>query len=362
MKSIKVRLKERSYEIVIGRNILKNIPSYLKRLKPGTDAYIITNRTIKERYGRVLSKCLLGSGFGIRYKLVADSEKSKSMASVAGILKDISAYDRKKKIFIIAFGGGVIGDLSGFVASIYRRGVPFIQVPTTLLSQVDSSIGGKTAVDLAEGKNLAGTFYQPSLVLSDVALLKTLDIRQLKAGMAEVIKYAIIKDPSLFDYLKKNSAAILKRDLKRLEWVVYRSSCIKAKIVEADEKEEKSIRTVLNFGHTIGHAIEAAGDFKRYNHGEAVSLGMLAASDLSLRLKISDDKTHEKIKSLLALYGMPDRIKGLNTRRIIEAHYHDKKFKGKSNRFVLIQKIGKTKIAQNLPLDIIKEVIKERSF
>jgi 3-dehydroquinate synthase len=360
MKSIIVSLKERSYPIKIGCGVLEKLPGYIRKLKIGRDAYIITNNTIKKRYGRALQQSLSKSGFSCRYKLVADSEKSKSIATVAGILKDISAYDKRKKIFIVAFGGGVIGDLSGFIASIYRRGVPFIQVPTTLLAQVDSSIGGKTAVDLAEGKNLAGTFYQPSLVFSDVNLLKTLDRRQLKSGMAEVLKYAIIKDALLFDYLKVNSAAILKGDPRCLERVVYRSSIIKAKIVEADEKEEKSIRTVLNFGHTIGHAIEAAGGFKRYNHGEAVSLGMLAASDISLRLKFLDNKTHEKIERLIAIYGLPSRIKGLNLKKIIAAHYHDKKFKGKSNRFVLIQKIGKTKITENVPLDTIKEVIKER--
>jgi 3-dehydroquinate synthase len=358
MKSIKVNLKERSYSIVVGCGILKKLSVYLKKINIGTDAYIITNNSIKKRYGSILQQSLSGSGFGIRYKLVADSEKSKSIAAVADILKDLSAYDRRKKIFIIAFGGGVIGDLAGFVASIYRRGVPFIQVPTTLLAQVDSSIGGKTAVDLEDGKNLAGTFYQPSLVFSDVSLLKTLDRRQLKAGMAEVIKYAIIKDPLLFDYLKINSAAILKGDPGRLEWVIYRCCSIKAKIVEADEKEKKGIRIILNFGHTIGHAVEAAGGFRRYNHGEAVSLGMLAANDLSLGLKFLDRRTHQRIKDLICLYGLPARIKGLEPRKIIAAHYHDKKFKGKSNRFVLIQKIGKTKIAENVPLDAIKKVIK----
>jgi 3-dehydroquinate synthase len=362
MKSIKVNLKERSYSIVVGCCILKKLSGYIKKLNIGTDAYIITNNAIRKRYGRALHQSLSGSGFGVRYKLVADGEKSKSIACVADILKDLSGYDRRKKIFIVAFGGGVIGDLSGFVASIYRRGVPFIQVPTTLLAQVDSSIGGKTAVDLAEGKNLAGTFYQPRLVFGDVSLLKTLDRRQLKAGMAEVIKYAIIKDPVLFDYLKGNAAAILKGDLRCLERAVYRCCRIKAKIVEADEKEEKGIRTILNFGHTIGHAIEAAGGFKKYNHGESVSLGMLAASDLSFKLRLLDRQTLEKIEGLMALYGLPFRIKGLTFQKIIAAHYHDKKFKGKANRFVLIKKIGKTEIAENVPLVAIKEVVKGRMF
>jgi 3-dehydroquinate synthase len=362
MKSIRVNLKDRSYSIVVGCGILKKLSGQIKKLKIGTDAYIITNNAVKERYGRLLHQSLSESGLSFRYKLVADSEKSKSITAVAKILKDLSGYDRRKKIFIIAFGGGVIGDLSGFIASIYRRGVPFIQVPTTLLAQVDSSIGGKTAVDLAEGKNLAGTFYQPRLVFGDVSLLKTLDKRQLRAGMAEVIKYAIIKDPLLFDFLEKNSAAILKGNTRSLEWVVYRCCRIKAKIVEADEKEEKGIRVILNFGHTIGHAIEAAGGFRKYNHGEAVSLGMLAASDLSLRLKFLDKRAHERIRDIIALYGLPVGIKGINLKKIIAAHYHDKKFKGKANRFVLIKKIGKTEISENVPLVAIKEVVKGRMF
>ncbi|MBU3958991.1 MAG: 3-dehydroquinate synthase [Candidatus Omnitrophica bacterium] len=358
MKTIRVRLKKSAYNIIVGAKIINRLAEFISRLGIGGDAYVITNAAIKNKYSRVLVKALKQSHFALRFKVVPATEKSKSIEMVSAVVKDITRYDRKKRIFIIAFGGGVIGDLAGFIASIYKRGIPYIQVPTTLLAQVDSSIGGKTAVDLIQGKNLLGTFYQPRLVLSDVNVLKTLDLRQVRSGLAEVIKYGIIKDRQLFAYLEKRYKDILAFKTGSLEFIVKRCSEIKAGIIRQDEREEKGIRTILNFGHTIGHAIEAAGGYKRYNHGEAIALGMLAASEISHKLGLIDKGTIKRIENLIRIVGLPTKIRGISIERIIKAHYRDKKFMGYKNRFVLIKGIGKTRIVENIPLVIIREALK----
>ncbi|MFH0826750.1 MAG: 3-dehydroquinate synthase [Candidatus Omnitrophota bacterium] len=357
---VKVKLKNRSYDILIGYNILTRLGDALRKLAVGTDAYIITNPSIKRKYGSSLGRVLKGSRLKYRFKMVGDTEASKSMSMATAILKDIARLDKKKQFFIVALGGGVIGDLAGFIASVYKRGVAYIQVPTSLLAQIDSSIGGKTAVDLAEGKNLVGAFYQPRLVFSDVKFLNTLSPRQLITGLAEAIKYGIIKDKALFVYLEKNFKDCLRLKSQVLTHIVSRCSRIKADIVSLDELEKKGKRTILNFGHTIGHAIEAACRFKSYNHGEAVALGMLVASDISRTLGLTDDRAVARIEQLIRAVGLPSRIKGVSLAKIISVHYHDKKFKGRKNKFVLTCGIGKTKIVENIPHEIIRKAVQKR--
>lgn len=361
MQTIKVNLKERSYDIVICSNMLKSIGGYIQQLNIGDTAYIVTNNTIKNIYGGILAKILSASGFNLKFKIIPDSEKSKSLKMAFSIIEGLAEYSKNKKVFIIAFGGGVIGDIAGFAASIYKRGVPYIQIPTTLLAQIDSSIGGKTAVDLKQGKNLVGAFYQPKLVYSDINFLNSLNLRQIKSGLSEVIKYAIIKDPLMFEYLEENYPAILKKDNTALEFIISRSSKIKAEIVQRDEREKKDIRTILNFGHTIGHAIETAGGYKRYNHGEAIAIGMLAASEISLMLGLINNSLLKRIEELIKKAGLPTKTNTLSIEKIIEAHYLDKKFSGSENKFVLIEGIGKTRIEKNIPLKVIKEALKRRS-
>ncbi len=364
MKTIPVNLKERSYNIIIGDNTLNSLGKIIATLDLGNDAYIITNSTIKNIYGKRLSRALSKSKFNFKFKLIPDTEKSKSLHSAYAIIQDLAEYALQKRIFIIAFGGGVIGDLSGFIASIYKRGAPYIQIATTLLAQVDSSIGGKTGVDLRQGKNLVGTFYQPKLVFSDVAMLKTLDLRQINNGLAEVIKYGIIKDEVLFNYLEKKYSAghSQKNIIKKLdfEFIVTRCSYIKAKIVEQDERENLGIRTILNFGHTIGHAIETAGGYKTYSHGEAVALGMLVASDISVMMGIAGRITQQRIEGIIKSVGLPVKINKVNLKGIIKAHYCDKKFSGAKNKFVLIEKIGKTKITESVPIRQINKALEKR--
>jgi 3-dehydroquinate synthase len=361
MHIIKLNLKERSYDIIVGFDIINLLGEYLNNLDIGSYAYVITNARIKNKYGNALIKTLKASGLDVRLKVIPDTEKSKSIGQATSVIKDIAHFDKRKSIFIVAFGGGVVGDLSGFIASIYKRGVPYIQIPTTILAQVDSSIGGKTAVDLFEGKNMVGAFYQPRLVFSDIKLLASLNPRQIRAGIAEVIKYAIIKDKQLFTHLEKRYKDIFALKPGALEYIVTHCSRIKSDIVSRDERDNLGLRAVLNFGHTVGHAIETAGKFKMYNHGEAIALGMLVASDISRSLKLTDNTVLNRIKNLIKAVGLPLKIKEISLSEIINAHYRDKKFIGSKNRFVLICGIGKAKIVENIPLRIIKEAIKKRT-
>ncbi len=362
MQTIKINLKERSYDIVICGDMLKSIGGYIQQLNIGEAAYIITNNTIKNLYGGILDKILTASEFNLKFKTIPDSEKSKSLKTVFSIIEDLAEYSKHKRVFIIAFGGGVIGDIAGFTASIYKRGIPYIQIPTTLLAQIDSSIGGKTAVDLKQGKNLVGAFYQPKLVYSDINFLNSLPLRQLRSGLSEVIKYAIIKDPLMFKYLEENYPAILNKNKSAFDFIISRSCKIKAQIVQRDEREKKGIRTILNFGHTIGHAIETAGGYKKYTHGEAIAIGMLAASEISLIMKLINTSLLKRIEELIKKTGLPVKIDNLSIEKIINAHYLDKKFTGSENKFVLIEDIGKIRIEKNIPLKVIKEALKRRSF
>lgn len=360
MHTIKVALKKRSYKIIIGNSIIDFLGKYITTLNIGSDGFTITNAKIKNIYGRALEKALKRRGIKIKFQLIPDTEKSKSLKTAALVIKNLAAYNKKKRVFIIALGGGVVGDLSGFIASIYKRGIPYIQIPSTLMAQVDSSIGGKTAVDMEEGKNLIGAFYQPRLVFSDTALLKTLNKKQVISGLAEIIKYGIIKDAKLFAYLEKHHKEIISLRPSTLEYVIKSCSRIKSDIVQRDEKEEKGLRTILNFGHTIAHAIEAASRYRLYNHGEAVGLGMLIASQISYELKLINKTVLERIENLIFSAGLPSRIKGASLEKIMETYYYDKKFSGSRNKLVLITGIGRTKIIENIPEAVIKGAIKKR--
>jgi len=360
MKIVKVHLGPRSYDIVISHNSISECSRLVKKSRIGNYAYIITHPFIKKSYGKHLENSFKKCGIDFKFKILPETEKTKSIDTAIEVVKDIVKIGKSKNIFLVAFGGGVVGDLTGFVASIYKRGIPYIQIPTTLLAQVDAAIGGKTAVDLKEAKNIIGAFYQPRIVISDTSLLNTLDLRQLRAGLAEVIKYGIIKDKTLFRFLEKNKEKILAKDKKTVEFIIARSSSIKAKIVEADEREEKGLRTILNFGHTFAHAIESASRYRKYNHGEAVSIGMICALEMSYRLKMLNKYALNRAIKLIRSFGLPVNIKGVTLEKIMNSLYYDKKFIGHHTRFVLVEDIGKTAIKQNPPISIVKSVLKER--
>jgi 3-dehydroquinate synthase len=358
ISKIRVRLKDNPYTIAIGHGILKEIPKLIRPLGLGRDALIISHPVIERLYGKQLSVALKKSGHTVKVLNVPEGEKSKSAACALKLLNEISRYDVNKELFIVALGGGVVGDLAGFVAAIYKRGIPYIQVPTTLLAQIDSSIGGKTAIDLETGKNLVGAFYQPRLVVADTQVLKTLSVRQVRNGLAEAIKYGILGDPKLFSYIEANHQQFLNNDIKVLNFIVHRCAAIKARIVAADEKETKGLRTVLNFGHTVGHAVEAAGRYNQYHHGEAVGLGMRVASRISVRMGLLS-KSHElRINQLISSVGLPKEIRGVSLAKIMELMQHDKKFVAGHNRFVLARSIGQVTVVRDIPTSIITQAIK----
>lgn len=359
MKKIKVNLEKNGYDILICCNELNKLGLYIKRMDIGKDAVIITNPLVKKLFGSKIGKILASHGFSVRFETVPDSEKSKSEKECVKLLNNISKFDTRRKVFIIALGGGVIGDLAGFTASIYKRGIPYVQIPTTLLSQVDSAIGGKTAIDLSTGKNLVGAFYQPKLVFTDVSFLETLPKKDLVSGLAEVIKYGIIKSPHLFRFVEKNYAKILEYDKRSLLNVIYESSFIKAKIIEKDELDNKNMRIVLNLGHTIGHAIEAAAKYgNSYNHGQAVGLGILSSVYIAERLGFLKELDGSRIKNVIKNTGMRVKLKNVNLKNILSALAHDKKFIHGKNRFVLPCGIGKTVVKENISQPLIKKSIK----
>lgn len=359
MKIIPVSLKDNPYKILIGLDVLSFIGKHIKPLDIGKDAVVITTAVIKRLHGNTLSDSLKRYGFSVKEFIVPDGEQSKSANVAINLVEKIARYDVFKKIFVVAFGGGVVGDLAGFVASVYKRGVPYIQVPTTFLAQIDSSIGGKVAVDLSVGKNLMGAFYQPRLVFSDVSVLKTLDKRQIQNGFAEAIKYGIIYDLSLFKFIEKNYLKVLEGNKAVLSNIVGRCSQIKTEVVLADEKETKGIRTILNFGHTIGHAIEAAGAFRQYDHGQAIAIGMRMATDISFQLGMVTEVTTDRINRILSRVGLPEKVTNQSLGRMLKLMKHDKKFISGKNRFVLVSRIGKVKVVEDLPMDVIKSAIKK---
>ena len=357
MKIVPVPLKSNKYDIVIGHNTLSQLGRRLKNLKIGQDAVIITNPAIHKLHGKALISSLKKSGFSAKVLEVPAGERSKSAKVAFRLIEEIARYDRMKKIFIIALGGGVVGDLAGYVAAAYKRGIPYVQVPTTILAQVDSAIGGKVAIDLSVGKNLVGAFYQPKLVWSDVAVLSTLTRRQVRNGLAEVVKYGVIADKSLFQSVFHNCKKLLNKDDKAFAYVVECSSRIKRNVVLVDEKETKGIRAILNFGHTVGHAIEAAGRFNRYHHGEAIALGMRVAANISFQKKLCTASEVAKLNGLLSCIGLPERIQKIKAEDILRHMQHDKKFLSGKNRFVLMVQIGKVKILEGIPTTVITKAI-----
>lgn len=363
MNRVRVSLGDRSYDILIGQGLLSKSGPILKRLDIGRDAIVITNGALARPYGNILKNSLNKSGINVKFEIVPDSEKAKSSDTLIKVLNHIAAYDRNKPVFIIALGGGVIGDLAGFAAAVYKRGIPYAQIPTTLLAQVDSSIGGKTAIDLPAGKNLVGAFYQPKVVISDIDLLKSLSDRQIRNGLAEIIKYGIIRDGALFKYLEakyRNAASLDKNTISHLVLV---SARIKAALVEEDEFDRKGRRIILNYGHTMGHAIEAASSYSNiYNHGEAIAIGMCMAADIALGVGLLNKDAAGRIESLISKCGLPTKIRAVKFKDIYEAHLRDKKFARGKNKFVLPLKIGKVQVVENIPDRLIAGSIRRRSI
>ncbi|MBU4128906.1 3-dehydroquinate synthase [bacterium] len=359
MEEIKVDLGERSYKILVDSGNLKDIGKTLKDYHLGKKATIITNPIVGDLYQDVVKDSLRKEGFEVAIARVPDGEEYKSLEWAAKLYDELLEHKRDRYSFILALGGGVIGDLAGFVASTYMRGIPFIQVPTSLLAQVDASIGGKVAVNHPLGKNLIGSFYQPRLVYTDLAVLKTLAHRELIAALAEVIKYGIIKNREFFDYLETNIDRVKTLNPNVLKKMVAVCTRIKSELVSLDEREEKGIRSIINYGHTIGHALEVLSEYKVYRHGEAVSIGMVAAARIARRMGILNEEGERRQIELLEKAGLPTGIKGIVPSKIIKALARDKKVKEGKIRFILATEIGKVETRDDVPPEIIKEVLQE---
>jgi 3-dehydroquinate synthase len=357
MKKVRVRLTDISYEIHIGAGILGQVGCQLKENGFVSRVVIITNPIVKELYGDALEQRLAKEGFKVTSLQVPDGEEYKSLEIAGRLYQGLSAAYAERSTPVLALGGGVIGDLAGFVAATYQRGVPLVHLPTTLLAQVDSSIGGKVAVDHGQIKNKIGVFYQPRLVIADVSTLKTLPQREFASGMAEVIKSAVIGGEDFFRYIEENLEKIKSLDEAALEEIVFRSARIKVSIVEKDEKD-LGLRNVLNYGHTLGHAIESASDF-RIKHGEAVAIGILAAARISNKMGIFDRDGIVRLESIIARAGLPTKMPPLEMEKIIQAMKHDKKIREGKLRFVLPRAIGNVFVTDEVNLSLVEEVLGE---
>ena len=356
MKRLRIDLGERSYEILVGRNLIAEIGRHLSSILQPSRVVVVTNPSINRFYGARLASGLSDSGSPTEILEVPEGESSKSIPQAEKLYDRLLELNCDRKSLMIALGGGVIGDLTGFVAATYQRGIPFIQIPTTLLAQVDSSVGGKTAVNHPRGKNMIGAFYQPRLVLADLETLRTLPENEFRAGLAEVIKYGVIEDSELFSYLEQNTEKILAQAAECLEHIVETSCAIKARVVEKDETES-DYRRVLNFGHTIGHAIEALTGYKKYIHGEAVAIGMVQAAKLSANTGRCPPDIPQRIAALVEKFGLPSKMPDLNPHDIIKTIYLDKKTMHKQIKFVMVKDIGSIEIVEDLDESHINTVL-----
>jgi 3-dehydroquinate synthase len=356
VRIVLVALGDRSYDIKIGGGLLSRIGAECARLKLGRRCAVISDRQVAPLYADRVQKSLSAAGFEPVLITMPVGETAKSLKNVQTCYDLLAAHRLERKSFVVALGGGVVGDLAGFVAATYLRGIRFVQVPTTLLAQVDSSVGGKVGVNLEAGKNLVGAFYQPQLVVCDLDTLKSLPARELRAGLAEVIKYGIIYDAQLFARLERVLPSILKRDPAILAAIIARCCQIKAEVVSQDETEG-GLRAILNFGHTIGHALEAISRYGKYLHGEAISIGQVAAARISAELHQLPARDLTRIASLFELAGLPTsaRLNPDQEDRLVEAMKLDKKVSSGELKFVLARRIGKVDFGRPVPTALIRK-------
>lgn len=352
MEKVKVDLGERSYNIIINEGILSEIGRGLLPFNFSPRIVVISNPTVFNLYGNVVMDSLIKAGFEASSIIIPDGEEYKDYFWAYHILSEILRRGLDRNSCLIALGGGVIGDITGFVASIYMRGIHFIQMPTTLLSQVDSSVGGKTGVNHPLGKNMIGTFYQPRLVWVDTDTLKTLPRRELLCGISETIKYGIIWDEELFKFMEENKSNILELSQTHIKHIIKRSCEIKAQIVSMDERES-GLRAILNYGHTVGHAIETETGYCRFLHGEAVAIGMCLESGLSEKIGVLDKRLVLRIKSIIDSYGLPSEIPAdIHISTLIKHMKFDKKVEAGQIKLILPERIGKVTIRKGNIEDI----------
>jgi 3-dehydroquinate synthase len=348
---LKIRSAAHHYPALIGSGLLDQIGECTRKYLPEKTCVIISDSNVAALFGDRVKQRLTSSGFQPMLITIPAGEQSKTLEQAGGICDQMIAAGLDRQSFVIGLGGGVIGDISGFVAAIFLRGIPHVQIPTTLLAMVDSSIGGKTAVNTRNGKNLIGAVHHPSLVIDDVDVLKTLPHREFNQGFAEIIKHAIIADAEMFTMLKDV-------DLENLAPLIRRNIELKSKIVAKDERDRTGERALLNFGHTVGHAIERAGDYRKFLHGEAISLGMVAACDVSVKKAGLPRDQRDAIVDLLRQFDLATHLPpDFPREKIFDAVPYDKKFESGKIRFVITSGIGSAHLSSDVTLDDIREVV-----
>ncbi len=351
---VKVDLGKRGYPIVIGTDLISRTDTYAKFIG-SSQVMIVTNETVARLYLKKVEAAL--GNYDVKTVVLADGERYKTLETVTTILDRLLEHRFNRDCTLLALGGGVVGDMSGFAAACYQRGVDLIQVPTTLLSQVDSSVGGKTGVNHRLGKNMIGAFHQPAGVVIDVDTLATLSAREYSAGIAEVIKYALINDGAFFDWLSGNIEKIMAREYAALLFCISRSCRNKARLIEADEREDGQ-RALLNLGHTFGHAIEAASGYGKVLHGEAVAIGLCLAAELSCSMGLLSGSDKDRIYSLVKRAGLPvNAPKDISHRAMMEFMRHDKKIDKGVLRLVLLKEPGVSFICSQFENDLLEEVV-----
>ncbi len=358
MNVVKISTPARSYEAVIENGLLSRAGERLRAVA-GTrkNVFVVTVPTVRRKWGRPLLRSLTDAGLQSHVIEMADGERQKRMATVEKLAGELTRLKADRDSILVALGGGVVGDVTGFVASIYMRGIDVVQIPTTVLAQVDASIGGKTGVNLPGGKNLLGTFHQPLMVLIDPSVLSTLPDREFRAGLYEALKCGLIGRPELFAKLEAITAKALRKDSTPLEWVIAEAVKLKAEVVSADEREG-GLRRVLNFGHTVGHALEAESGYKRFLHGEAVAWGMIAASRIAQAIGKCSATVADEITAAVLKVGPLPKVEA-RPGQIVRLMQSDKKAREGVLHFVLPVEIGKVEIVKDVPQDVVLDAVKE---
>jgi 3-dehydroquinate synthase len=359
MPTVRVELAERSYDIEIGSGNLSEAGSLIGRLGRFSRALVITDSNVQETHAVAVAEGLVTAGMEVDLIAIEPGEQSKSIETAAGLWEGLVELGADRKSVVVAVGGGVVGDLAGFIAATYARGIRFVQVPTTLLAQVDSSVGGKVGINLTTAKNMVGAFLQPLAVLIDTETLSTLPEREYVAGLGEVVKYGVILDAELFEYLESRIKPLIARDPDVLEHVIARSCELKADIVRQDEREETGLRAVLNYGHTFAHALETLTHYKRYLHGEAVAIGMQCAARLAERLGRVEPGLTERQGRLMAALGLPVALPKLDHEKFLESMMHDKKVEHGRLRLVLPTRLGHVELVSDVPGDDVLAALED---
>lgn len=358
MRKVCVHLGARGYDIWVGKKLIYELGDRCRKLDLGKQCIIISDESVAALFAKEVAQSLEQAGFHTSLFTFPAGESSKSLRQLQLGYNYMSKIRLERGSFVVALGGGVVGDVAGFLAASYLRGIDFIQIPTTLLAQVDSSVGGKVGINLESGKNLVGAFHQPRLVLCDLDVLQSLPSREFRSGMSEIIKYGIIADAKLFSQIEQEHQKLMHQDAEWLSRIIARSCQIKADVVGTDEREN-GLRAMLNYGHTIGHGLEAMTQYGQYLHGEAIAIGQIAAAHLSVRYLGMSEESVQRISKLFSMIGLPIRVKlNFNQRqKLFEAMRLDKKVRGGQLRFVLTECIGKARIGQAVSEDAINAVL-----